>query len=212
MAIVKKNLKGDFLFQVDSEMAKVEADKVEDNEELRKKLWLMIARHVIQQGKAAKGENIRKAVAFLKETDGLLKIEDILPFFPDFSLIDDFKVIKLVLSSMSQTNVSVYSCRSKLSLSKLQILIYLQLNLLIMQEAICSSLEDYNRQIEELKRDMNDATLGAENIRNDITALSQRYAVVKRDETCRVSKKTLIIMTILGTCDILIIQLYLVIL
>lgn len=193
-------------------MAKVEADKVEDNEELRKKLWLMIARHVIQQGKAAKGENIRKAVAFLKETDGLLKIEDILPFFPDFSLIDDFKVIKLVLSSMSQTNVSVYSCRSKLSLSKLQILIYLQLNLLIMQEAICSSLEDYNRQIEELKRDMNDATLGAENIRNDITALSQRYAVVKRDETCRVSKKTLIIMTILGTCDILIIQLYLVIL
>ena len=63
-------------------MAKVEADKVEDNEELRKKLWLMIARNVILQGKATKGENIRKAIAFLKETDGLLKIEDILPFFP----------------------------------------------------------------------------------------------------------------------------------
>lgn len=130
--------------QLDPEMAKVEADKVEDNEELRKKLWLMVARHVIQQGKATKGENIRKAIAFLKETDGLLKIEDILPFFPDFSLIDDFK------------------------------------------EAICASLEDYNRQIEELKRDMNDATHGAENIRSDITALSQRYAVVKRDETCKV--------------------------
>lgn len=78
-------------------MAKVEADKVEDNEELRKKLWLMIARNVILQGKATKGENIRKAIAFLKETDGLLKIEDILPFFPDFSLIDDFKVIYEVL-------------------------------------------------------------------------------------------------------------------
>lgn len=130
--------------QVDPEMAKVEADKVEDNEELRKKLWLMIARHVIQQGKATKGENIRKAIAFLKETDGLLKIEDILPFFPDFSLIDDFK------------------------------------------EAICASLEDYNRQIEELKRDMSDATHGAEEIRNDINALSQRYAVVKRDETCKI--------------------------
>lgn len=87
-------------------------------------------------------------------------------------------------------------------------LTYLQLNLSIMQEAICSSLEDYNRQIEELKRDMNDATLGAENIRSDITALSQRYAVVKRDETCRVSKKTPIIKTTLGSCDILIIQLY----
>jgi len=28
---------------------------------------------------------------FLKQSD-LLKIEDILPFFPDFVLIDDFKV------------------------------------------------------------------------------------------------------------------------
>lgn len=69
-----------------------EADKVEDDEDLRKKLWLMIAKHVIEQEKGAKRENIRKAIAFLKETDGLLKIEDILPFFPDFALIDDFKV------------------------------------------------------------------------------------------------------------------------
>lgn len=70
-----------------------EADKVEDDEDLRKKLWLMIAKHVIQQEKGVKRENIRKAIAFLKETNGLLKIEDILPFFPDFALIDDFKVI-----------------------------------------------------------------------------------------------------------------------
>jgi hypothetical protein len=35
---------------------------------------------------------------------------------------------------------------------------------------------------------MSDATHGAEEIRNDINALSQRYAVVKRDETCKVSK------------------------
>ena len=69
-----------------------EADKVEDDEDLRKKLWLMIAKHVVEQEKGTKRENIRKAIAFLKETDGLLKIEDILPFFPDFALIDDFKV------------------------------------------------------------------------------------------------------------------------
>lgn len=72
-----------------------EADKVEDDEDLRKKLWLMIAKHVIEQEKGVKRENIRKAIAFLKETNGLLKIEDILPFFPDFALIDDFKVIFL---------------------------------------------------------------------------------------------------------------------
>ncbi|CAL5381374.1 unnamed protein product [Camellia sinensis] len=128
--------------QVDPELAKAEADKVEDDEDLRKKLWLMVAKHVVEQEKGTKRENIRKAIAFLKETDGLLKIEDILPFFPDFALIDDFK------------------------------------------EAICSSLEDYNKQIEQLKQEMNDATHGADNIRNDISALAQRYSVIDCDEDC----------------------------
>ncbi|XP_057954513.1 vacuolar sorting protein 18 [Malania oleifera] len=133
--------------QVDPELAMAEADKVEDDEDLRKKLWLMVAKHVIEQEKGTKRENIRKAIAFLKETDGLLKIEDILPFFPDFALIDDFK------------------------------------------EAICSSLEDYNKQIEQLKQEMNDATHGADNIRNDISALAQRYAVIDREEECGVCRR-----------------------
>ncbi|KAK6919503.1 Pep3/Vps18/deep orange [Dillenia turbinata] len=135
---------------VDPELAMAEADKVEDDEDLRKKLWLMIAKHVIEQEKGTKRENIRKAIAFLKETDGLLKIEDILPFFPDFALIDDFK------------------------------------------EAICSSLEDYNKQIEQLKQEMNDATHGADNIRNDISALAQRYALIDRDEECGVCKRKIL--------------------
>lgn len=33
---------------------------------------------------------------------------------------------------------------------------------------------------------MNDATHGADNIRNDINALAQRYAVIKKDEGCGV--------------------------
>lgn len=136
--------------QVDPELAMAEADKVEDDEDLRKKLWLMVAKHVIEQEKGTKRENIRKAIAFLKETDGLLKIEDILPFFPDFTLIDDFK------------------------------------------EAICSSLEDYNEQIEKLKQEMNDATHGADNIRNDISSLQQRYAVIKREEGCGVCRRKIL--------------------
>ncbi|CAM8954413.1 unnamed protein product [Rhodiola kirilowii] len=136
--------------QVDTELAKAEADKVEDDEDIRKKLWLMIAKHVVEQEKGTKRENIRKAIAFLKETDGLLKIEDILPFFPDFALIDDFK------------------------------------------EAICSALEDYNKQIEQLKEEMNDATHGADNIRNDISALAQRYAVVDRDEECGACRRKIL--------------------
>ncbi|GMQ01976.1 hypothetical protein CsSME_00048414 [Camellia sinensis var. sinensis] len=131
--------------QVDPELAKAEVDKVENDEDLRKTLWLMVSKHVIEQEKGTKRENIRKAIAFLKETDGLLKIEDILPFFPDFALIDDFK------------------------------------------EAICSSLEDYNKQIEQLKQEMNDATHGADNIRNDISVLAQRYAVIDCDEDCGVT-------------------------
>lgn len=55
-----------------------------------------------------------------------------------------------------------------------------------LQEAICSSLEDYNKQIEQLKQEMNDATHGADSIRNDISALAQRYAVIERDEECGV--------------------------
>ncbi|XP_020100737.1 vacuolar protein sorting-associated protein 18 homolog isoform X3 [Ananas comosus] len=130
--------------QVDPELAKAEADKVEDDEDKRKKLWLMVAKHVIEQEKGFKRENIRKAIAFLAETGELLKIEDILPFFPDFVLIDDFK------------------------------------------EEICKSLKDYNNQIEKLKQEMNDATRGADNIRSDISALAQRYAVIDREEECGV--------------------------
>ncbi|KAG8502091.1 hypothetical protein CXB51_000253 [Gossypium anomalum] len=117
--------------QIDPELAMAEADKVEDDEDLRKKLWLMVAKHVIEQEKGTKRENIRKAIAFLKETDGLLKIEDILPFFPDFALIDDFK-------------------------------------------------------------EMNDATHGADNIRNDISALAQRYVVIDRDEDCGVCRRKIL--------------------
>ncbi|KZT75150.1 hypothetical protein DAEQUDRAFT_659721 [Daedalea quercina L-15889] len=58
----------------DLELAKINADMPEDDDQLRKKLWLKIA----------------KAMRFLENTD-LLKIEDILPFFPDFVVIDDFK-------------------------------------------------------------------------------------------------------------------------
>ena len=47
-------------------------------------------------------------------------------------------------------------------------------------------MEDYNKQIEQLKQEMNDATHGADNIRNDISALAQRYAVIDRDEDCGV--------------------------
>ncbi|KAG6818049.1 hypothetical protein H0H87_009204 [Tephrocybe sp. NHM501043] len=73
------------LHKGDLELAKINADMPEDDRPLRKKLWLKIARYVVQDKK-----DIKTAMRFLENTD-LLKIEDILPFFPDFVVIDDFK-------------------------------------------------------------------------------------------------------------------------
>ncbi|KAI9322126.1 Pep3/Vps18/deep orange family-domain-containing protein [Dichotomocladium elegans] len=69
----------------DLELARINADKPEDDDALRKKLWLNIAKHVVHENK-----DIKTAMEFLRQSD-LLKIEDILPFFPDFVHIDDFK-------------------------------------------------------------------------------------------------------------------------
>ena len=72
--------------QVD--LASMVADRPADsNPALRKKLWLAIAKKVIaQQGTGS----IKTAIDFLKRCD-LLRIEDLIPFFPDFVVIDDFK-------------------------------------------------------------------------------------------------------------------------
>jgi vacuolar protein sorting-associated protein 18 len=70
--------------QVDVKIAKEMATMPEDDE-TRKKLWTLIAKHTIDAG----GE-IKEAMAILKES-GQLQIEDILPFFPDFVQINDFK-------------------------------------------------------------------------------------------------------------------------
>lgn len=68
---------------------------------------------------------------FLKKCD-ILKMEDILPFFPDYVLINDFK------------------------------------------DEICSALEEYNVNIEDLKVEMDNATVCADHIRLDVGKLRKR--------------------------------------
>ena len=67
------------------ELAAVIADRPMSNHQLRKRLWLAVARKVISQS-----DGIKTAIEFLKRCE-LLKIEDLIPFFPDFVVIDDFK-------------------------------------------------------------------------------------------------------------------------
>ncbi|KAH8918945.1 hypothetical protein BT69DRAFT_1267230 [Atractiella rhizophila] len=75
----------------DVELAITNADKASEEgvdgaqEGLRKRLWLKVARYVVVEK-----QDIKMAMKFLESTD-LLKIEDILPFFPDFVVIDEFK-------------------------------------------------------------------------------------------------------------------------
>ncbi len=86
--------------KVDPALARADAS-MPSNPEVRKRLWLQIARHEIQreaveektlghtEGRGAECTTPR-ALSILNECD-ILKIEDILPFFPPFSIIGSFK-------------------------------------------------------------------------------------------------------------------------
>ncbi|KAL2128369.1 hypothetical protein VTI74DRAFT_9274 [Chaetomium olivicolor] len=121
------------------ELASIIADRPMSNPALRKKLWLAVAKKVISQ----QSGGIKTAIEFLKRCE-LLKIEDLIPFFPDFVVIDDFK------------------------------------------EEICAALEDYSRNIDALRREMDESSQTAANIKVDIAALDRRYAIVEPGEKCYV--------------------------
>ena len=120
------------------ELASLIADRPVSDPALRKKLWLAVGKKVISQA-----NGIKTAIDFLKRCD-LLKIEDLIPFFPDFVVIDDFK------------------------------------------EEICAALEDYSRNIDILKKEMDESSQTATNIKLDIAALDHRYAIVEPGEKCYV--------------------------
>ena len=70
------------------ELASIVADRPADiNPALRKKLWLAVAKKVISSEGTG---SVKTAIDLLKRCD-MLKIEDLIPFFPDFVVIDDFK-------------------------------------------------------------------------------------------------------------------------
>lgn len=54
----------------------------------------------------------------------------------------------------------------------------------MLKEAICSSLEEYNIHIEELKQEMEEATESAKRIREDIQEMRNKYGVVDSQEKC----------------------------
>ena len=108
-------------------------------EDKAKRIWLRIAKYVVQDK-----NDIKQAMDFMRECDGLVKIEDVLPFFPDFVTIDDFK------------------------------------------DAICESLQEYSKHIQELKDEMEEAYDAAKNIREDIQKFKKRHIFVKSSDVCSI--------------------------
>ncbi|KAI7829251.1 Pep3/Vps18/deep orange family-domain-containing protein [Kickxella alabastrina] len=72
------------LKQGDIELAQIHAERPDDDK-LCKRLWLKIAQHVIKAKEPA------SMVMELVRRSNRLGVEDILPFFPDFTRVDDFK-------------------------------------------------------------------------------------------------------------------------
>ncbi|CAL8101844.1 unnamed protein product [Orchesella dallaii] len=92
--------------QVDLELAKSTASKPEDDVETRKKLWLKIAKHVVKEK-----NDIKQAMEFLKQCD-LVKIEDILPFFPNFVTIEHFK--EAICQSLQEYNQHIQTLKREM--------------------------------------------------------------------------------------------------
>lgn len=81
------------------------------DDDVQKKLWIEIAKWSIQKSGALdkrmesmsqdeQRASIRAALNFLDQTNGALRVEDILPLLPDFTVIDDVK--SLVLKSLTE--------------------------------------------------------------------------------------------------------------
>ncbi|XP_019754048.2 vacuolar protein sorting-associated protein 18 homolog isoform X1 [Dendroctonus ponderosae] len=95
----------DLALKVNLELAKTMADMSPENDlELKKKLWLKIAQHVVSEK-----NDIQEAMKYLSD---LIKIEDILPFFSDFLTIDHFK--DAICNSLREYNQKIQALKEEM--------------------------------------------------------------------------------------------------
>ncbi|XP_063971923.1 vacuolar protein sorting-associated protein 18 homolog [Diachasmimorpha longicaudata] len=97
----------DLALTIDVDLAKIIAAMPSHNDnELKKKLWLKIAEHVVRER-----DDIQQAMEFLQQCD-LVKIEDILPFFSDFVTIDHFK--DAICNSLQEYNQHIQDLKEEM--------------------------------------------------------------------------------------------------
>lgn len=99
----------DLALSEDIELAKLNASRPED-EVLRRRLWLKIAEHVVKKNK----DDIRPTMELIKSCE-LLKLEDILPFFPNFDKIDNFK--RDICASLDDYNLHISALNREMKAS-----------------------------------------------------------------------------------------------
>jgi len=94
----------------DIDLAAIVADRLEGNDKLRKKLWLLIAEKKIKEA-----SSIKEAIDFLKRCE-LLRIEDLIPLLPDFVVIDDFK--EEICNALEEYSRHIDSLKQEMDLSQ----------------------------------------------------------------------------------------------
>lgn len=100
----------------------------------------------------------------------VLRIEDVLPFFPDFVVIDDFKARGCLPSPRTPLPTPPPPHNTPPP-----------------QDQINLSLEEYNERIRDLRAEMDEFTRAAERIRRDIKGLRNRYGYVSLGQRCDLS-------------------------
>ncbi|XP_020284361.1 vacuolar protein sorting-associated protein 18 homolog isoform X1 [Pseudomyrmex gracilis] len=97
----------DLALTISVDLAKqIAAMPSDHDDELRKKLWLKIAEHVVREK-----DDIKQAMEFLQHCD-LVRIEDILPFFSDFVTIDHFK--EAICNSLQEYNQHIQDLKEEM--------------------------------------------------------------------------------------------------
>ncbi|XP_071871160.1 vacuolar protein sorting-associated protein 18 dor isoform X2 [Bombus fervidus] len=97
----------DLALTINVDLAKqIAAMPSDHDDELRKKLWLKIAEHVVREK-----DDIQQAMEFLQHCD-IVRIEDILPFFSDFVTIDHFK--DAICNSLQEYNQHIQDLKEEM--------------------------------------------------------------------------------------------------
>ncbi|XP_076764775.1 vacuolar protein sorting-associated protein 18 homolog isoform X1 [Xylocopa sonorina] len=97
----------DLALTISVDLAKqIAAMPSDHDDELRKKLWLKIAEHVVKEK-----DDIQQAMKFLEHCD-IIRIEDILPFFSDFVTIDHFK--DAICNSLQEYNQHIQDLKEEM--------------------------------------------------------------------------------------------------